>query len=40
MSRPNILYKLVSGAVRTSKILNDGRRQIGEFYLARRHFRP
>ena len=27
------LYKLVSGAVRTSKILNDGRRQIGEFYL-------
>ena len=28
------LYKLVSGTVRTSKILNDGRRQIGEFYLA------
>jgi CRP/FNR family transcriptional regulator, nitrogen fixation regulation protein len=27
------LYKLVSGAVRTSKILNDGRRQIGEFYM-------
>ncbi len=27
------LYKVVSGAVRTSKILNDGRRQIGEFYL-------
>jgi CRP-like cAMP-binding protein len=27
------LYKLVSGAVRTAKILNDGRRQIGEFYL-------
>jgi CRP/FNR family transcriptional regulator, nitrogen fixation regulation protein len=27
------LYKLVSGAVRTSKTLNDGRRQIGEFYL-------
>ena len=27
------LYKLVSGTVRTSKILNDGRRQIGEFYL-------
>ena len=27
------VYKLVSGAVRTSKILNDGRRQIGEFYL-------
>src|SRR6187401_960187 len=27
------LYKLVSGAVRTSKILSDGRRQIGEFYL-------
>ena len=28
------LYKLVSGTVRTSKILNDGRRQIGEFYMA------
>jgi CRP/FNR family nitrogen fixation transcriptional regulator len=27
------IYKLVSGTVRTSKILNDGRRQIGEFYL-------
>ena len=27
------LYKLVSGTVRTSKLLNDGRRQIGEFYL-------
>jgi len=27
------LYKVVSGTVRTSKILNDGRRQIGEFYL-------
>ena len=27
------LYKLVSGSVRTSKILNDGRRQIGEFYM-------
>ena len=27
------IYKLVSGAVRTSKILADGRRQIGEFYL-------
>ncbi len=27
------LYKLVAGTVRTSKILNDGRRQIGEFYL-------
>lgn len=27
------LYKVVSGAVRTSKILNDGRRQIGEFYM-------
>src|SRR5262245_41543482 len=28
------LYKVVSGAVRTSKILADGRRQIGGFYLA------
>src|SRR4249920_2544571 len=27
------LYKLVSGTVRTSKILNDGRRQITAFYL-------
>ena len=27
------LYKIVSGTVRTSKILNDGRRQIGEFYM-------
>ena len=28
------LYKLVSGAVRTYKVLADGRRQIGAFYLA------
>jgi CRP-like cAMP-binding protein len=27
------LYKVVSGAVRTYKVLTDGRRQIGEFYL-------
>src|SRR5687768_2741836 len=27
------LYQVVSGAVRTYKILNDGRRQIGAFYL-------
>jgi CRP-like cAMP-binding protein len=27
------LYKVVSGGVRTSKILSDGRRQIGGFYL-------
>jgi CRP-like cAMP-binding protein len=27
------LYKLVSGTVRTSKILDDGRRQIGEIYM-------
>jgi CRP/FNR family nitrogen fixation transcriptional regulator len=26
------LYKVVSGAVRTYKVLNDGRRQIGAFY--------
>ena len=26
------LYKVVSGAVRTYKVLNDGRRQIGSFY--------
>ena len=27
------LYKVVSGAVRTYKVLSDGRRQIGAFYL-------
>jgi CRP/FNR family nitrogen fixation transcriptional regulator len=27
------LYKVLSGAVRTYKVLNDGRRQIGSFYL-------
>ena len=27
------LYKVISGSVRTYKILNDGRRQIGGFYL-------
>ena len=27
------LYKVVSGAVRTSKILADGRRQVGAFYM-------
>ncbi len=27
------LYKIVSGSVRTSKILSDGRRQIGDFYM-------
>lgn len=27
------LYRVVSGAVRTHKLLNDGRRQIGGFYL-------
>jgi CRP-like cAMP-binding protein len=28
------LYKIVSGSVRTYKVLNDGRRQIGAFYMA------
>jgi CRP/FNR family transcriptional regulator, nitrogen fixation regulation protein len=28
------LYKVVSGSVRTYKILNDGRRQVGGFYFA------
>ena len=28
------VYKVLSGAVRTYKVLNDGRRQIGAFYLA------
>src|SRR5579864_5088681 len=27
------LYKIVSGSVRTYKILSDGRRQVGDFYL-------
>jgi CRP/FNR family nitrogen fixation transcriptional regulator len=27
------VYKVIGGTVRTSKILDDGRRQIGEFYL-------
>ena len=27
------LYKVVSGVVRTYKLLNDGRRQVGSFYL-------
>ena len=27
------LYKVINGAVRTYKVLNDGRRQIGSFYL-------
>jgi CRP/FNR family nitrogen fixation transcriptional regulator len=29
----NYLYKVLSGTVRTYKMLNDGRRQIGDFYL-------
>ena len=28
------LYKVISGTVRTYKVLNDGRRQIGAFYVA------
>jgi len=28
----DLIYRLVSGAVRTSHLLSDGRRQIGEFY--------
>ena len=31
--RAEYLYKVVSGSVRTYKVLNDGRRQIGAFYL-------
>ena len=31
--RADYLYKVVSGSVRTYKVLNDGRRQIGAFYL-------
>ena len=28
------VYKVVSGAVRTTRLLSDGRRQIGAFYMA------
>lgn len=31
--RADYLYKVISGSVRTYKVLNDGRRQIGAFYL-------
>jgi CRP/FNR family nitrogen fixation transcriptional regulator len=31
--RADYLYKVISGSVRTYKVLNDGRRQIGGFYL-------
>ena len=31
---PDYVYKVISGSVRTYKILSDGRRQIGGFYLA------
>jgi CRP/FNR family transcriptional regulator, nitrogen fixation regulation protein len=32
--RADYVYKVVSGAIRTYKILNDGRRQVSGFYLA------
>jgi len=28
----DLIYRVVSGAVRTSRLMNDGRRQIGDFY--------
>jgi CRP/FNR family transcriptional regulator, nitrogen fixation regulation protein len=31
--RADYLYKVISGSVRTYKVLNDGRRQIGAFYM-------
>ena len=31
--RADYLYKVISGSIRTYKVLNDGRRQIGAFYL-------
>ncbi len=34
------LYKVKSGTVRTYKVLADGRRQIGAFYLPGRSVRP
>ena len=37
--RAEYLYKVISGSVRTYKVLNDGRRQIGAFYLPGDRFR-
>jgi len=34
----DLLYQVVSGAVRTTRILSDGRRQIGDFYFKGDHF--
>ena len=31
--RADYIYKVVSGAVRICKLMSDGRRQIGAFYL-------
>ena len=31
----DLIYRVVKGAVRTSRLMSDGRRQIGDFYLAR-----
>ncbi|WP_411288468.1 helix-turn-helix domain-containing protein [Phenylobacterium sp.] len=28
----DLIYQVVSGAVRTSRLMNDGRRQVGDFY--------
>lgn len=30
----DLIYRVVSGAVRTSRVMSDGRRQIGDFYYA------
>jgi len=38
MEPNDYLYKVVTGAVRTYKILSDGRRQVGDFYLAGEFF--
>ena len=34
------IYRVVSGAVRTYKVLADGRRQVGGFYLPGDNVRP
>ena len=34
----DLVYKVVSGAVRTTRLLADGRRQVGDFYFAGEYF--
>ncbi|MFN3536234.1 MAG: cyclic nucleotide-binding domain-containing protein, partial [Brevundimonas sp.] len=32
--KADLLYRVISGAVRTTRIMSDGRRQIGDFYFS------